>query len=216
MATWMAHFRIADYFLRKIEGLVPEEFVVGNIGADCGEPNDDWSCFTPPSDITHWRCPENPSIIDADGFYTSYVQNNTKSPSFFLGYTIHLLTDTEWGNQIYHPKKEVFQEEFKKDARFIWTMKKDWYDLDHAYLRDNPNFSVFQIFSHIDEFPNPGLPYYSDTAIIRQIRYITEFYQKPHPDLDREYPYLKKWEMDEFVEKACLSIEVILREKAVL
>ncbi|WP_154675007.1 hypothetical protein [Desnuesiella massiliensis] len=47
------------------------------------------------------------------------------------------------------PKKEKYIEEFNKDKNFIWTMKKDWYDIDHIYLKQHPDFYAFKVFSSI-------------------------------------------------------------------
>jgi hypothetical protein len=216
MATWISHFRIADYFLNKLDNVSETEFIVGNIGPDCGEPNDEWSEFTPPTETTHWRSEASEFGIDLDSFYEKYLDKKSEYRSFYLGYYIHLLTDIEWGVQVYYPKKEIFAPEFERDSGFIWTMKKDWYDLDHLFLRENPNFYPFKVFSSITEFPNKYLEYYSQTAMIRQIKYISGFYQNFKGNLDREYPYLTKEEMSEFVEKACKVIHGKLRKKGLI
>lgn len=41
MATWMAHLRIADDILDKMQGLEATEFVIGNIAPDSGVPTPD-------------------------------------------------------------------------------------------------------------------------------------------------------------------------------
>ncbi len=41
MATWMAHLRIADGILDKMQGLEATEFIVGNIALDSGVPTPD-------------------------------------------------------------------------------------------------------------------------------------------------------------------------------
>ena len=55
MASWMVHLRIADILLDRIEGLDMNAFVLGNIAPDSGVPNEDWSVFTPPGNVTHFR-----------------------------------------------------------------------------------------------------------------------------------------------------------------
>lgn len=216
MATWVSHFRIAEYLLDKLKNLSEKEFIVGNIGPDCGEPDSDWSKFTPSSEITHWRDEESESGVDLDGFYNKYLAKPNGCFSFYLGYYVHLLADIEWGERIYHPKKKKYKTEFEKNKRFIWVMKKDWYDLDHLFLRENPSFGVFEIFSKIDQFPNKYLDYYSDIAIIRQIRHISNFYKSFDGDLDREFTYLTKEEMDGYVSKACVSIHNKLIDKGLV
>ncbi|WP_248403576.1 hypothetical protein [Butyrivibrio fibrisolvens] len=55
MASWMVHLRIADELLTRIKGLNEETFILGNIAPDSGVPNKDWSSFTPPGNVTHYR-----------------------------------------------------------------------------------------------------------------------------------------------------------------
>ena len=55
MASWMVHLRIADKLLDQIPGLSPTEFIVGNIAPDSGVPIADWSAFSPPTKISHFK-----------------------------------------------------------------------------------------------------------------------------------------------------------------
>ena len=96
-------------------------------------------------------------------------------------------------------------------------MKEDWYNIDHLYLQRNPDFNTFKVFSTVEEFPNEYLDYYSQTAMIKQIQYIIDFYKSfDGQGLDEEYKYLTPAEMDVFVDKACKSIEKRLIEKGIL
>lgn len=219
MATWVSHFRIADYFINKLQ-VEEKEFIVGNIGPDCGEPNEDWSSFTPSSGITHWTKTGSKSDIDSEAFYITYFSHreslSKKAYSFYIGYYVHLLTDIEFTAQIGKPKSMKYAKELEKDKNFIWTMKEDWYDIDHLYLKQHPDFRVFKNFSKIEEFPNEYLDYYSQTAMIKQIKYITNFYNSFQGNLDRVYPYLMPEETERFISKACINIQHILEEKCIL
>jgi len=231
MASWMVHFRIADYFLEKIVWLDKKCFIVGNIGPDCGEPNDDWSEFTPPSTITHWISDGlKKQNIDTDYFYEKYIKSinmfdseiekekfSIEQKSFYLGYYIHLLTDVSWSLKIGIPIREKYAKEFEvQQAELWWVIKKDWYDLDHLYLKKNPDFKIFRIFDKIKEFKNNYFDYYSETAIIRQIRYISGFYNDEHEGLAREYIYLKEVEMDQFVRETVQEINKVLKEQDII
>ncbi|MDP4091192.1 MAG: hypothetical protein Q8930_18250 [Bacillota bacterium] len=219
MATWISHFRVADYFVDKLD-VEEKEFIVGNIGPDCGEPNEDWSAFNPPGSVTHWSVTGQKSSIDSEAFYNRYLSDpgslSRKAYSFYIGYYLHLLTDIEFTKQISRPKFEKYAEEFEKDKNFIWTMKEDWYDIDHLYLKNHPDFYVFKVFSEIEGFPNDYLDYYSQTAMIKQIKYITNFYKSIEGNLDREYPYLTPEETEAFIHKACVNIQDKLLEKGIL
>jgi hypothetical protein len=181
-----------------------ERFIVGNIGPDCGEPNEDWSIFNPPTQISHWMNTEDKSGIQSEAFYEQYVRDNSLDERypFYVGYYVHLLTDILWRTAIYLPAKEKYGENLAKDHKFIWVIKEDWYDLDHKYLRDHPDFRTFRSFEKISSFPNIYLDYYSDTAIERQIKYIADFYNTYEGNLDREYPYLKEETVNTFVAEA--------------
>ena len=55
MASWMVHLRIADRLLDQFPDLSPIEFIVGNIAPDSGVPNEDWSAFSPPTSVSHFK-----------------------------------------------------------------------------------------------------------------------------------------------------------------
>jgi hypothetical protein len=191
------------------------QFIVGNIGPDCGEPNEDWSVFNPPATISHWTKTGMKRDIDSQGFYQEYIEHNTDEEklSFYLGYYVHLLTDILWVEEIHLPTKEKFQKEFEKDKDFIWKVKEDWSDQDHLFLLSHPDFRAFHIFETVKEFPNVYLSYYSPTAIEKQILHISGFYNSHEGNLNREYPYLNKEQADNFVELALGKIYKDLKYK---
>lgn len=214
MASWMVHFRIADGLLKHLE-VNAAQFIVGNIGPDCGEPNEDWSAFNPPAAITHWTKTGRKRDINSQGFYKEYIEYNTdkETLSFYLGYYVHLLTDILWVEKIHLPTKEKFIKEFERDKDFIWKVKEDWSDQDHLFLLNHPDFRAFRIFEAVKEFPNIYLDYYSQTAIEKQIRHISGFYSSHEGDLNREYTYLNQEQTDNFVVMALEKICKDLRDK---
>jgi len=222
MASWMVHLRITDKLLDELCNLSYTEFVVGNIAPDSGIPNDDWSVFTPSGDISHFK------TTDADGLkdihLNEYVeqyfsveqrkQYNGKQKSFYLGYLTHLLTDMMWANLIVGPSKDKFIYLYNKDrTEWIWTLKKDWYDLDFLYIRKNPNFRAFSIYKNAVGFLNEYIDFFGADAFENRIEYITSFYSKGRDDLEREYTYLKEEEMDRFVNESAEKISQILKEE---
>lgn len=219
MATWISHLRVAEYFRSKLD-IEEIPFIVGNIGPDCGEPNEDWSDFNPPGEITHWLQGETKESINSEAFFEVYLKDceslSKKHYSFYMGYYLHLLTDTAFVQYVWMVKKQQYKKELEADTGFAWQMKKDWYDLDHLYLKKNPDFYVFKVFEQIEDFPNDYLDYYSDTAMIRQIKNITTFYQKGGEQVERVYIYLTEQEMEEAIQKINQSIEQTLREKGLL
>jgi len=205
MATWIAHLRIANNLIQKLNIQNHVDFIVGNIGPDCGVPNENWSKFDPPGEISHWRSKIN-NQIDYEDFYRIFCTNNDSE--FYLGYFIHLLTDDIWGNIIHNPKKDKYKNEFDKDQKFIWIMKKDWYDLDKRFLNNNELYS-YEVFRNLKVFENKYFDFYPKNAFTRQIKYITDFYEARDKKIDRDFPYLNEEEMNYFVKKAT---EIIINE----
>ena len=205
MATWIAHLRIANNLIQELNIQNHIDFIVGNIGPDCGVPNEDWSKFDPPGEISHWRNKIN-NKIDYENFYSKFCVNN--SSDFYLGYYVHLLTDDIWINIIYNSKKEKYKNELKKDPKFIWIMKEDWYDLDKLYLNKN-NLYSYDVFKNIEVYENKYFDFFPENAFTRQIKYITNFYESRKRNIDRDFVYLNEKEMDYFVKKAT---EMIIEE----
>jgi hypothetical protein len=204
MATWIAHMRIAEHFMNKDNSLNNPYFLVGNIGPDCGVPNEDWSKFTPDKDVTHWTFKDG-KTIDADDFKQKYLVDIDERFPFYLGYYFHLITDIEWKKKF----ESTYSQYLEKDKSFIWTIKEDWYGQDHLFLRNNPKSIFFTMFSKITEFDNLFFDFYPTDAFIRQVNYITGFYLSYNKNLDRDFPYLSKSEMDEFVVETIKVLENI-------
>lgn len=200
MATWGAHIRIAEALLETNNTLDSMHFLVGNVGPDCGVPNEDWSAFEPPKTVSHWITKDG--IIDAEQFFECYLStqsNDNLKQSFLLGYYVHLLTDIEWSKMLHHKiRNDIEYKALEQDPKFIWKIKEDWYDLDHLYFRENPDSIFHSIFKHVETF-NDYLDYYPKNGIIRQLRYIINFYSTHKRELEREYKYLNEAEMNAFV-----------------
>ncbi len=218
MASWMVHLRIADKLLDRIPGLSPTEFIVGNIAPDSGVPNEDWSAFSPPTTISHFKNGAkntNPEVFAAK-YWTEEKQKGygDREYAFFLGYLVHLLTDVAWAEKIYHPAKAKFADLRASDPiHFTAKVKEDWYDLDFKYLRDHPDFRSFRIYLKAVGFENTFMEEFSPDAFDNRRTYITGWYLEGKENLDREYPYLTETEMDTFVEEAADIILDILRTK---
>ena len=218
MASWMVHLRIADKLLDLLPGLCPTAFTVGNIAPDSGVPNADWSAFSPPTTVSHFKTVSNKADPDAFSakYWTKALRDrySNREYSFFLGYLTHLLTDVAWVEDIYAPSKIRFAELRASDPKgFVWRMKEDWYDLDFKYLRDHPGFRAFQIYLDAAGFENTFMEEFSSNAFDDRRAYITGWYMEGKENLDRAYPYLTEAEMDAFVDKTSRSILALLQTK---
>ena len=211
MASWMVHLRVADKILDRIESLDKSAFVLGNIAPDSGVPNEDWSSFDPPGNVTHFRTrPEEKTFIDIDKFVREFftdekIKNYTnREYSFFLGYYTHLLTDIEWIKMVH--SEGVSEENAKKENMsyidFVWKNKKDWYDLDFLYLEEHPQFRAFHIYEDAEDIKNVFMDAFSEDAFENRREYICGYYRSDnHGDLHRNYQYLTKERSDRFVEE---------------
>ena len=215
MASWMVHLRIADKLLDQLPHLSPVEFIVGNLAPDSGVPNADWSSFTPPYAVSHFKSSEKkagPAL-----FAAKYVtpeqqeQYDERQYAFYLGYLTHLITDVFWSERIARPTLQKYAKEDAPDREdFIWQIKEDWYDLDYKYLRDHPGFRAFRVYLGAVGFRNDFMEEFSTDAFDNRRQYITEFYLQGKDDLDRKYPFLTEAEMDAFVDGATDKILDIL------
>ena len=215
MASWMVHLRIADKLLDNISDLSPVEFIVGNVAPDSGVPNEDWSVFTPSTQVSHFKTDSSKANPDAFAgkYFTPALQAGYSGQQygFYLGYLVHLITDVLWVRDIYDPSKLRFAEEWDKDPdNFIWKLKADWYDLDFKFLRDHPGFRAFRVYLGAVGFVNEYMEEFSPDAFDNRRQYITSFYLENNDHLDRDYPYLTEPEMDAFTDNAVKEILQLL------
>lgn len=208
MASWMVHLRVADELLQHFKGLCELEFIVGNIAPDSGVPNEDWSSFAPPYNVSHFVVTDENGERHKDfnlyisRYFTKGLQNSytEEQYSFYLGYLVHLITDNLWGERVLKACAERFPEEYAKDKNAaIWRWKRDFYDLDAKYIRDNPSFHAFNVYAGAVGFKNTFLDFFASDAFDNRRSYIKDFYLSEHDDLDREYECFTEQEMNDFV-----------------
>src|SRR5262249_12481510 len=157
-------------------------FTFGNLAPDSGVPNADWSQFDPPKEITHFSNKgEGEEAIRDLEFYRAYlsdlrVREDKARYSFLLGYWFHLLTDNLWSHRVWHATKAYFTDVIadKGVVEAGWIFKKDWYDLDHRYVRDQRESLFWRVY-RIAPLPAPYLPFLPEAAVEQQIRHIRTF-----------------------------------------
>jgi hypothetical protein len=179
-------------------------------------PNKDWSEFTPPPGITHWKRDKD---IAAEDFWDKYIGvgniNDKDEFSFLTGYYVHLLTDIEW-TKMMRDKMEspLYKDELSKDPNFIWTIKKDWYGLDFIYIDKNPECLFHKCFKHIESVPD-YLDYFPPKAFEAKVKFITDYYLGENEETKDNFIYLNEEEMNKFVDSAANNISDILRKKGI-
>ena len=217
MATWIAHLRIAENLLERILELDPGQFAIGNIAPDSGIPDKNWEKFNPPPEVTHFERSKSvhKDIADLD-FYRDYLAeihpDDISRFSFRLGYFFHLITDNLWTIQVGKPTQERFPEKFAADDKFIWEVKKDWYGLDHIYVREHPDCLYWLVF--LDAEPaSADLAFLPSKAVTRHLGFVKKYYQLEDDEIKammaRPMIYLPKSEMDRFITNAAKRIYAI-------
>lgn len=221
MASWMVHLRVADKLLEHLEGIAETEFIVGNIAPDSGVPNEDWTAYAPPTEVSHFKTylGDGTVKIDVESYLSQYftaekrAEYSNKQYSFYLGYLTHLLTDLEWIARIYNPSVARYPEAYAADShKLLWTLKKDWYDLDFLYLKKHPDFRAFQIYENAVGFVNCYMDTFAEDAFENRREYITGFYRGGREDIEREYIYLTEAQAEQFVEDCVKAVPEEIRD----
>lgn len=218
MATWMVHFRIADYFINKFDGLNNNYFIVGNIGPDCSIVDELTGKFVPSFNVTHFTETGRKLDMNIDDFYNQYLHGKNldkDSFSFYLGYYIHLWTDLLWTKLVWLPTKGKYMDETQSVNEFMNIVRQDWIAHDHIFYKNNPDFKVFKHFCLIEKFDNIFLDYYVKDTFTKRIPNICDIYSNFKGELDRKYQYFSEMEADNFITKCGKEIEEILIQEGV-
>lgn len=206
MGTWIGHLRIAENLLAVLPGLDEAAFACGNLAPDSGVPNADWTAFDPPKEVTHFLRPGEEEGRSRDlEFYRGYLMGVRSDEdrarwSFLLGYFFHLVCDNLWALRVWRPSKHTYAVLIAERGLHaaLGEMKRDWYGLDHRYVRDHPDSLFWRVFLRA---PNPPvyLPFVPEAALHQQLDHIRRFYSEPGDRvLDRVYPYLNEATMARF------------------
>lgn len=219
MASWMVHLRVADRLIDKLPPISNTEFVIGNIAPDSGVPNEDWSVFTPSSEISHFRTTDAYGLkeIHEDQFLANYFtkeqcrQYSPKQYAFYLGYLTHLLTDKMWVRDIVQPSRLRFPDLYENDrGKWAQLVKGDWHALDILYLHKHPDFRSFILYERAIGFQNTYLDFFSIDAFDNRREYITATYRKESVAPKHQETYLSEDDIEVFVTNGASEIISIL------
>lgn len=221
MGTWIGHLRVAERLLAALPGLDEVAFTLGSLAPDSGILVDAEAYrFDPPKEVTHFlRKGEDEAHIRDLEFYRAHVatlmlESHPACYSFCLAYFFHLLCDNLWWLCVGRPHKDHYKVHLEAKGNAAWDdFKRDWYDLDHAYVRDHRESLYWRVFLPA---PNPPLylPFLHEPALHHQLDFIRTFYRQPDPAqaLDRPYPYLNEATVARFVLDATEAILGVHRQ----
>lgn len=215
MATWMIHLRVADKLLDRIPDLSPIEFIVGNLAPDSGRPGPDGTTFSPSVQVSHFR--EDAGTGKKRININAYIEQHftparravytPQQDAFYLGYLVHLLTDSLWSEQIAAPLLEAYAEDFAQKGQLFWEeVKADWHHQDRLYLKAHPGFRAFRAYLGSVGFQNTFLDFFPRHAFENQRASITGFYLQECPGQKKKNTYLTAEAADFFVNQAVESI----------
>lgn len=209
----MIHLRIADELCHRLNIKSKIEFILGNIAPDSGVPSE--GGFAPPKSVSHFYADDRRDgrhiheELFAERYLTPALRSayTDKEDSFYLGYYVHLITDNIWVRNIVIPAKKKFEKELCSNPDLFWqVIKRDWYDLDFMYLKENPSFEAFTIYSESENIKNTYLDFFSETAFEERRQFIVDFYKNGTSNVTEHDTYLSKEDMDAFVISAAKEI----------
>ena len=220
MGTWICHLRVAEKLLPHFPELDKTLFTFGNLAPDSGIPNETWTEFDPPKEVTHFlHRGEGEGTIRDLVYYREYLaniqpQNDIQKYSFRLGYFTHLICDMLWFKYLDAITKSAFHELIAEDHQKAWnTFKRDWYGIDQVYNHTHKEGLFWQV---IHKEPNPPsyLPFIKENALHQQYDYIRKFYGEydPYWFEERKYPYLNENTMSHVVEDTVMATLFIIEK----
>lgn len=218
MASWMIHLRVAQGIYKQLGLKHVDAFILGNIAPDSGIPNADGSGYLPDAGVSHFRVVDQNGIKEVheerfiERFFTDELRKSydEETYAFYFGYLTHLLTDKLWAEEIGYGAKDKFPELFDGDRMAFWSqIKRDWYDLDFMYLRENPDFEAFRIYESMEKLLNKYVDFFAPDAFEKRRQFIMAFYRDGAANVKARETYLSPEELDRFVISA---VEEILRQ----
>ncbi|MBK9209926.1 MAG: zinc dependent phospholipase C family protein [Anaerolineales bacterium] len=220
MGTWICHLRIAEKLLPHFPELDKILFTFGNLAPDSGIPNETWTVFDPPKEVTHFlQKGEGEDMIRDLVYYREYLaplnpQDDIQLYSFRFGYFTHLICDILWMKYLGTTTKAAFQEMIATDPQKAWDrIKDDWYGLDQLYNRAHPENLFWQII-HKTPSPPSYLPFVNEKALHQQYNHIRKFYGEPDAEffIERKFPYLNESTMTRIIEDTVNATLLIIEQ----
>ena len=211
MATWVMHLRVAELVAPYLGDIDETAYYVGCIAPDSGKMVDNFT-YLPSKDVSHWKrevVSYEQRFCDNYAFYEAYGKNESDifKKSLFLGYYVHILTDTVYVRDIIHP----FMRERGRDfwRANITNIRNGWYELDYRFVNEHPKYHPLEVISAVNEFPNTYFDYFAPEDITERITYAAKLYSNPSVNPNQEFWTIDKARQDELIGE---MKEIILRE----
>ena len=169
--------------------------------------------YVPPKDVSHWKR-EGVTIEERielnRAFYEKYVKGET-DPSrraFYLGYYVHILTDTLFVRDVIKPFIQVA-------TRPVWRARINeiracWYDIDFRFVASHPGYEPLALLGGVNGFPDGWLDYFGPGDVAERVDYINKLYRDSRPNPEIEFITLDVPGADSFVKNAAKEIEKLI------
>ncbi|MBE6692655.1 MAG: hypothetical protein E7586_04950 [Ruminococcaceae bacterium] len=209
MATWIMHLRVAEKLLNQtalaefFKDIDEKAYYVGSIAPDSGTMVGEFT-YIPPKDTSHWKRDEvsyDQRFLDNREFYVKYYLDEPDlfKKSLFLGYYLHILTDTIYVRDIIHPYIDKMGKPFWREN--ILGIRKGWYEIDFRFIANNPNYRPFALLKEVKPFENSYLDYFGKTDIYNRVQNAIELYSNPKTDPKCEFFTHPEEYTDELIDK---------------
>ncbi len=188
MATWVTHLRVAKRILENLSLTKIDEtaFYIGSIAPDSGQMVDNFT-YIPPKDVSHWKREDvsyEQRFLDNAEFFKTYCEKESDLTrfSFYLGYYVHILTDTIFVRDVIHPFMREKGHDFWKAN--ITTIRGGWYEVDFRFVATHKEFKPLELLAQVEEFPNTYLDYFAYNDMTERVKNCVELYSnsKINPD----------------------------------
>ncbi|MBO5869801.1 MAG: zinc dependent phospholipase C family protein [Clostridia bacterium] len=213
MATWVVHLRIGEKILKSLDNIDETAYYVGTLAPDSGRMVDAFT-YMPPKDVSHWKregVTFEQRFLDNAEFYKKYIENETDKfkKSLFIGYYVHILTDTLFVREVIHPY-------INKNGRPVWRenigkIRAGWYELDYRFVKANKDFKPLQIINSVEKFDNVYFDYFTKDDITERVQYASKLYANCKTDDDIEFLTVTPDGLEKFIEMATNCIVGILK-----
>lgn len=222
MATWITHLRVSEKLLNCkalaefFSDIDEKAYYIGSIAPDSGTMVGEFT-YTPPKDVSHWKREDvsyEQRFLDNRDFYVKYYVGETDlfKKSLFLGYYIHILTDTIYVRDIIHPYMAKHGYEYWREN--ILGIRKGWYEIDFRFITKNPNYTPFALLKEVEPFENPYFDYFEPTDIYSRVQNIKELYTNPATDENCMFYTHSENDIDSLIDKTVKEIsDFLLNQK---
>ncbi|QSX06584.1 zinc dependent phospholipase C family protein [Sedimentibacter sp. zth1] len=203
MASFIVHLRVAEKLYNEIENIIEKDFIIGNIAADSGETNLDFSNITPSKEVTHFYTKKSGNVPDPEEFYKEYLENkelDKERYSFYLGYYCHLITDLLW-DEMCKSLVDDYGNEIIKPILYSKRGKNSvWENLDLQFLNLEEDFRPYQIFKQCKMYINNYIDVFDKYSFFKKFVQVIDFYDSNGKYLDFNCPDMLKIKLDSFVD----------------